>query len=277
MKLLLQRSRTFCHLAVLAFGMAGSAWGQSHPPFLDEHWNGHFGVIKIPPESPTNNWRAIGSAFVFGPKKEVVTCAHVMVSARMRGFTNLFYVTQGTGVRELKLKYILPRYDLAVFDPTPAVEGKPMVIADFKKMRPGDKIHYYGLDSRYSTPELPAAMMNEGVVSAIGSALNEGTTIDFLEFEGRGIPGYSGGPVFNERGELVALMREAWTKKGVNGGQEILVNRAFSLEVLKVLEGEVFTGFIPETSDTNKPGLSLLDILETPNVGNLGTNGSPKH
>ena len=139
-----------------------------------------------------------------------------------------------------------------------------MVIGDFRKMRPGDKIYYYGFDTRLSTPGLPAAKMNQGIVQATGSTLNDGATIDFLEFEGFGIPGYSGGPVFNEKAELVAVMREAWTKKGISGGPETLINRAFSLDVLRVLDGQVFTGVAPQSVGTNNPGMSLLDLLEIP-------------
>jgi len=31
------------------------------------------------------------------------------------------------------------------------------------------------------------------------------------------MPGYSGGPVVDKAGKVVAIIREAWTKKGVKG------------------------------------------------------------
>ena len=252
-------------ILLLTLRLAGQGLGQIFPPFNDEHWNGHFGAIKLPPKS-TALWRTIGSGFVFGSKKDVVTCAHVALGAFSRGETNLFYSAQGLvpPVRELKLKYVLPRYDLAVLQPSPAIPGEPMVIGDFKRMRPGDKLFYFGFDTRFSTPQLPAGRMNEAIVAATGSAMNEGVVIDFLEFEGAGIPGYSGGPVFNAKAELVAVMREAWTKKGVSGGPEILINRAFSLEILQVLDGQVFQRVLPQVV-TNQAGSSLLDVLDIPN------------
>ncbi len=110
-----------------------------------------------------------------------------------------------------------------------------MAIGDFKKIRPGDTIYYYGYDQKFTdSVKIPAGMMNAGIVTATGSALNDGIIIDFLEFPGVGIPGYSGGPVFNDRGELVAMMREAWTRQGIKGGPPILMNRAFSLEFLRI-------------------------------------------
>jgi S1-C subfamily serine protease len=245
------------------------------PPLQNVHWNNHIGVIKLAPNK-TGMWRTIGSGFVFGPNKDVVTCAHVFIDALSLGETNLFYSAQSFKMpRALKFKYFLPRFDLAVFTMSPTVEGEPMVVGDFKKMRPGDKIYYYGLDTRYGSKDIPAARMNEGSISAIGSALNEGVTIDFLEFEGVGIPGYSGGPVFNKNGELVAVMREAWTKKGIKGGGEILINRAFSLEILSVLDSQVFGGtIVPMPPPPSKSRMNLLDILEIPKP-EIKSNSSP--
>jgi S1-C subfamily serine protease len=239
------------------------------------HWNNHIGVIKLGPNE-TGMWRPIGSGFVFGPNRDVVTCAHVFVDALYHGETNLFFSAQSFKMpRALKFKYFLPRFDLVVFTMSPTVEGEPMVVGDFKKMRPGDKIYYYGLDARYGSEGNPAAKMNQGSISAIGSALNDGVIVDFLEFEGVGIPGYSGGPVFNEKGELVALMREAWTKKGIKGGEEIPINRAFSLEILSVLDSQVFGGMIMSTPPPpSKSGMSLLDILEIPKP-EIKSNSSP--
>jgi hypothetical protein len=60
-------------------------------------------------------------------------------------------------------------------------------------------------------------------------------------------------------------MREAWTKKGIKGGEEIPINRAFSLEILNVLDSQVFGGTImPMPPPSNKSGISVLDILQIP-------------
>ena len=86
-------------------------------------------------------------------------------------------------------------------------------------------------------------------MSAIGSAIIRSNTglgtpaiVDFIEFTGEGRPGYSGGPVLNMEGRVVGLMREAWTKRGVKGGAEYLVNRAFSVELISVLEEHMSFG-----------------------------------
>jgi len=110
--------------------------------------------------------------------------------------------------------------------------------------------------------------MNDATVSATGVVLNNDFIVDFLEFVGRGIPGYLGGPVFNERGELVAVMREAWNRQGFKGGPTNLVNRAFSIEFLRLSQVPVFDRFntplTPSNDSKEKPNISLLDALDFP-------------
>lgn len=264
--------------AVLSTAANGRLLGQMHPPFKDEHWNGHFGFFA---GLTGSNFVVVGSAFVYGPKKEIVTCGHVAQDSIARGLTNWIYIAPGLGMRNLRLGYVVSRYDLAMFKVDGDIPGQPMAIGDFKKIRPGDKIHYYGYDQRFTdSVKKLGGMMNEGIVTATGSALNDGIIIDFLEFSGVGIPGYSGGPVFNERGELVAVMREAWTKQGIKGGPQIPMNRAFSLEFLRISEEPVFNT-LDSFSSTNKPPsspegtmstTSLLDALDFPRSNQNRTN-----
>jgi hypothetical protein len=147
--------------------------------FEKEQWEGHLGTIYSPSANKT-----IGSGFVFGSHKDVITCAHVVAGGYfLCKDTNLVFFSQQALGRSLKLKYILPRYDLAVLSPTPEIAGKPLKAGDFKKMRPGDQIIYIGYDQRRSSSTNVTSIASHAVVTATGSALNEGTTIDFLEFE----------------------------------------------------------------------------------------------
>jgi S1-C subfamily serine protease len=57
---------------------------------------------------------------------------------------------------------------------------------------------------------------------------------DFIEFEGVALPGYSGGPVFDAQGRVIAIIREAWWKTDPRAGtSRWLINRAFSLTPVK--------------------------------------------
>ena len=203
-----------------------------------------------------------GSGFVFGPQHDVVTCWHVKAVADNTGETNLLYLN-GTNRFRISPKYMLPNYDLAVFTASPHIECPRTRVGDFKKMRPGDFIIYLGFDSRQSDQYKKATGVNISQITAVGSALNDnGVIVDFLEFPGVAIPGYSGGPVFNKEGEVVAIIREAWTKKGIKGGAETLMNRAFSIEILSILDGQIQRGGPSQANGTNTTQIGALDILD---------------
>jgi hypothetical protein len=103
--------------------------------------------------------------------------------------------------------------------------------------------------------------MNHTMVEATGVLRGDnGTLFDFLEFEGHAIPGYSGGPVFDDKGELVAIMWQAWNWQGVKGGPKRLINRAFTIEPLLLSEPDKYTG-----SNSNKVSMS---VVPTPDVLN---------
>jgi hypothetical protein len=236
------------------------AWGQEWK-FSQEQLDAQLGVFL---HNPSNT---IGSAFAFGRGKDVITCAHV---ATANSTPDCWFRANGP-MHRLKLKYILPKYDLAVYTPSPAIAGEPLKTGDFKKIRPGDTILYWGWNTLKKS-----RMVNLAKVSAIGSMMNDGVTVDFLEFEGEGLPGYSGGPVFNDRTEIVAVMREAWTKRGIKGGKEILINRAVSAEILTVLDTQVFRRieFLKPPDDTNKSAITVTEPLDVERL--LEKNGATK-
>jgi len=218
------------------------------------------GVIRL-----GGNGQPIGSGFVFGPQNDVVTCWHVKNMAEaVLHVTNLVF-NSGMNTYGLKLRYMLPKYDLAVYSPSPEIKTASFKSGDFKKVRPGDIVWYVGFDVRQSTPFNSMTVIRNSQIAAVGCAMNDDVTVDFLEFAGEGLPGYSGGPVFNMDGELVAAMREAWTKKGVAGGPEVLINRAFSVEILSVLNGQLFKDAPGGTASTNGTQIGIMEILSLTN------------
>jgi hypothetical protein len=254
-----------CSLSICAF--TNAAPETVHFQFATNQFEGHFGIVAIGNGGPG---KIIGSGFAFGENKEIVTCDHVVAAAKMLNqLTNLTFIS-GNQASPIRLKFRLPKFDLAILAPELSIGGPPLRVGDFRKIRPGDQVVYIGYDQAASTNE-PINLVNMAVVTATGSALNEGRTVDFLEFEGIGRPGYSGGAVLNSQGELVAVMREAWTKQGVKGGLPILINRAFSLEVL-TLEGEVYTSSEPSTDNTGTSA-TLLDLINVSSP--VSTNSTP--
>jgi S1-C subfamily serine protease len=212
------------------------------------------------------NGQYIGSGFVFGPQHDVVTCWHVKNGAEgVLHQTNLVFCLPETNSYRLKLKYMLPKYDLAVFTSSPGIKTASCKSGDFKKLRPGDIICYVGYDAKLSTLYEWRSIVHGAQIAAVGCALNDGVVVDFLEFVGQGLPGYSGGAVFNADGEVVAVMREAWTKKGVAGGPEMLINRAFSVEILSVLNEQLLRDAPAGAASTNGVQIGVVEILSLTN------------
>ena len=193
-----------------------------------------------------------GSAFFAGSQKHIFTCAHVATKGE--------FVYRGVSLSkdmDLKSVYFLPKYDLSVFALAEPIDGEPLKFGDIKKIRPGDIVIYVGWDKNLSKMKI-----NKATVSSLGSSINNGVIIDFLEFQGKGMPGYSGGPVFDRDGNVIAIMREAWKKQGVKGGKVALMNRAFSTEILSILDDEVYSikGSNKEVSADSDALKDLIDI-----------------
>jgi len=177
-----------------------------------------------------------GTGFVCGSANHVVTCAHVVASTN-----EFFYLKHSTNdpsgkPRLVALRPVLymPKHDLAVLVADEELTKVPFQFGDTQRIRPGDRILYAGADVRDHVIQF-----NHAIVTAVGSGLVGDVVVPFLEFAGVGVPGYSGGPVWREDGTVVAIMREAWTKKGIKGGQEQLINRAFSIELLNLMRKDV--------------------------------------
>jgi S1-C subfamily serine protease len=171
-----------------------------------------------------------GTGFVLNTKRQVVTCAHVIDTSK-----NMFFVSGKLGKNPLvyyKLRIIklLPKYDLAVLESDEDLCRNPLIAADEFDFSPNQHLFYFGYNYMVSTDSTKALQVNNAFVSSVGKTFDGETKIDFIEFKGVGIPGYSGGPVLNDQGKVVGIMREAWLKQGIKGGQVELINRAFSIQ-----------------------------------------------
>jgi len=170
---------------------------------------GSFGVFLVYQDSmPAGR----GSAFVLGPGRRVVTCAHAvdqgnryqlqLAGAVADAGSNLFE----SRVVDLRLVKKYGNRDLAILeaaDPA-ALEGvEPFELGDWKSLKVGSRITLIGWDRR-----LEAMVAIPAVVSGRGIAAEEARR-EYIEFEGPSQVGYSGGPVLDASGKVVAMVAEA--------------------------------------------------------------------
>ena len=163
-----------------------------------------------------SNTLPIASGFVLGPQKDVVTCWHVVEASRILYHdTNLLFMS-GQGVNSLKLKYALPKYDLAVFSADPPISGTPFRAGEFAKLNEGDTIIYMGYDQKQSSAIETSTEIAYAWAVKKASMTNDGARIDNLLFVGEASPGWSGGPVFNTNLEVIGVI-------AARGGQNVIV------------------------------------------------------
>jgi S1-C subfamily serine protease len=166
-----------------------------------------------------------GTGFIIIKSNYILTCAHVIDISRKISFVSL----QQDKRYELNLVRIDTVNDLALLNSKSEICNEPFVPCDTFNVQPGQHLFYIGYDIASSNSQMKAMKANNAYIQAVGKYFSSNKLVDFLEFVGVGKPGYSGGPVFNDQGQIVGIMREAWYKKGIKGGNSELINRAISI------------------------------------------------
>ena len=167
-----------------------------------------------------------GTGFVLSNPNTVITCAHVVDSTKKISF--VVFNTEKPFTLEL-IKYDINN-DIAVLKSQTDICQAPLLPDTAFKIYPSQHLFYLGYNISKSSSHNKTLQADKTFVSAVGKTQSGNKIVDFIEFIGVGIPGYSGCPIFNDNGKVIALMHEAWFKQGVKGGQVQLINRAFSIK-----------------------------------------------
>ena len=170
-----------------------------------------------------------GSAFVIKNKRLVVTCAHCISKDHTMYYASGGLKTPDIIMHKLKIIKFLPKYDLALLESDEDLCNRPFEVENKFNITNQQHMFYIGYSTKKSDDSHKVMQANNLQVSSYGKTFESGAPVDFIEFVGVGVPGYSGGPVINDSGKIVALMREAWLKKSIRGGDSLLVNRAYSI------------------------------------------------
>jgi S1-C subfamily serine protease len=185
-----------------------------------------FGLIE------TNDTLILGSGFVMLKPNLIITAAHVIKNRK-----NISFLCADTAryiFKNLKVIKIDYGYDFAILQSDNEICPQPLVASQDFKITPGQHLFYMGYRSAISSKEFPKIQIDNLFVTSVGLTKSLNKIVQFIEFNGVGIPGYSGGPVFNDKNEVVGFMDEAFYKRGIWGDTATLVNRAYSvLPILK--------------------------------------------
>lgn len=172
----------------------------------------------------------VGTGFVMNTKRQVVTCAHVISNNEIVFFASSASSNPAQMTKhKLKLIKSFPEYDLALLESEDDLCTRPLVGANDFNIVSKQSIFYSGYDVGSSSDKVKFITFNGAHVTSYGKTFIGSKEIDFIEFIGVGVPGYSGGPVINGENKVFAIMREAWLKQGIKGGSVQLINRAFSI------------------------------------------------
>ena len=142
-----------------------------------------------------------GSGFIWDGEGHIVTNAHVVQAA------DAMHITFQDGTMSVgEVLATDPDSDLAVLKVDPdGYDLQPVAMGDSKELQVGMRVAVIG------TPFSQEQTLTSGIVSALGRTMNTMTPYripDSIQFDAATNPGNSGGPLFNNRGEVVGVVSQ---------------------------------------------------------------------
>ena len=178
-------------------------------------------IVEAPVPSENNTIHAYGAGFLISGDGYIMTNCHVVsepmedgVDVQIRTYSGKVYpaeiigADQDSDIALLKIKEYV----------TPAVLG------DSDKLKPCQNVYIMG----HPADEL-SFTMTSGIISALGRTItfSDGTTLNMFQLDAAVNFGNSGGPVYNDRGEVIGITTAKYTGLSSEGlGFAIPINDA---------------------------------------------------
>jgi S1-C subfamily serine protease len=183
------------------------------------------GAILIDRSTP------IGTGFVLLNNHFVITCYHV---AKVKG-EKWFFPLNSHKIYRLELFEYVEQGDIAIFKSYDSIPTTPLIADTTFIFNNKVSIGYSGFDGEQSSPNHLKMIDHTAIIEANGKmdAPIDGLEISttFIEFVGKGLPGYSGSPIFNDKGEVIAILSMAYFRESISGPEEkVLINRALTIK-----------------------------------------------
>jgi S1-C subfamily serine protease len=168
---------------------------------------------------------SIGTAFLVS-NTQIMTCAHVLEKDHKTLDSVYFQPIAADTAYMVYLQKIDYGADLALLKTKHFKFQNNLRLSRTFNLSPRDTVYYIG----YSTL-VNGCCLHKSVIMMSGKMLNYSSIIEFVQFVGEGIPGYSGGPLFNNYGEIVGIVAQGIYWRGVKAkpSESILRNNAFSI------------------------------------------------
>ncbi|MDD2795080.1 trypsin-like peptidase domain-containing protein [Acidocella sp.] len=221
------------------------------------------GTVLPPPKAV----EALGSGFVIAPSGYILTNAHVIAGAASISVT----FQDGTIVPATVTGRDTDA-DIAVLKVN---TGHPLPFVKFGNstaLRVGDWVLAIG--NPYGLPGSTSA----GIVSALDRNINEGTYDDFIQTDAAINRGNSGGPLFNEKGEVIGVDSAIYSPSGGSIGIGFAIPSAMAQPVAQSLmaSGSMVRGWLGAATQEVTPAIQAT--LHLPNtagalVGSVSPNG----
>jgi serine protease Do len=222
---------------------------------LGQFFRHHFGQDGLPFEQSQTprKVQALGSGFIIDPTGWVVTNNHVVDGASQ------VKVIMNDGTQyKAQVKGRDPKTDLALLKIN---AGKPLPYVEFgssDQARVGDWVLAVG------NPFGLGGSVTAGIISARGRDINSGPYDDFLQVDAPINQGNSGGPLFNEQGQVIGINTAIFSPSGGSVGIGFAIPSSMAKDVIAQLEktGHIERGWLgvaiqPVTEDVAKSlGLS---------------------
>jgi len=169
----------------------------------------------------------IGTGFLFEKPNVILTCNHVDLDHP----GNKYFCPMDSSTKfELVVIKRMSELDLILLKSKVDLRITPYKTDTSFKIKPNDIVSYHGYNSTIGIKGKNMISNHNTRVQVVGTFESINLKTSFIEFKGHGIPGYSGGPIFNLSGKLVGicaagyarqLLKDETMKDTINSGYDI--------------------------------------------------------
>ncbi len=152
-------------------------------------------VVQVKASLP--NGEGTGSGFLYGSGQDhIVTADHVIVNS-----TSVRVITSTGETIEAKVVASNKEHDIALLELDRPMNAAPLPMTDSSKVVVGEPVLLVG------TPLNEPGSATAGIISGLGrtESYNGYTVRGLMQYDAAANPGNSGGPLFNNRGEVVGI------------------------------------------------------------------------